>query len=119
MIIITIFEDSINVAKLLNETEAFEVLDYLKDLINEVDKNRDKITPNYEIRKLPSPIEIYTYLPKLNCKKCGCETCLAFATKFVKGETSINKCIHLKEEGNERNLEKLKTYEELGINVIA
>ena len=118
-IIITIFEDSINVAKLLNETEAFEVLDYLKDLINEVDKNRDKITPNYEIRKLPSPIEIYTYLPKLNCKKCGCETCLAFATKFVKGETSINKCIHLKEEGNERNLEKLKTYEELGINVIA
>ena len=78
-----------------------------------------KITPNYEIRKLPSPIEIYTYLPKLNCKKCGCETCLAFATKFVKGETSINKCIHLKEEGNERNLEKLKTYEELGINVIA
>ena len=25
----------------------------------------------------------------------------------------------LKEEGNERNLEKLKTYEELGINVIA
>ena len=106
-IIITIFEDSINVAKLLNETEAFEVLDYLKDLINEVDKNRDKITPNYEIRKLPSPIEIYTYLPKLNCKKCG------------KGETSINKCIHLKEEGNERNLEKLKTYEELGINVIA
>jgi len=118
-IIITIFEDSINVAKLLNETEAFEVLDYLKDLINEVDKNRDKITPNYEIRKLPSPIEIYTYLPKLNCKKCGYETCLAFATKFVKGETSINKCIHLKEEGNERNLEKLKTYEELGINVIA
>ena len=69
-IIITIFEDSINVAKLLNETEAFEVLDYLKDLINEVDKNRDKITPNYDIRKLPSPIEIYTYLPKLNCKKC-------------------------------------------------
>ena len=96
-----------------------DIFHYLKDLINEVDENRDKIIPNYETRKLPSPIEIYTYLPKLNCKKCGCETCLAFATKFVKGEISINKCLHLKEEGNEKNLEKLKTYEELGINFIA
>ena len=96
-----------------------DIFPYLKDLINEVDENRDKIIPNYETRKLPSPIEIYTYLPKLNCKKCGCETCLAFATKFVKGEISINKCLHLKEEGNEKNLEKLKTYEELGINFIA
>ena len=31
-IIITMFEESINVAKLLNETEAFEILDYVKDL---------------------------------------------------------------------------------------
>lgn len=115
-IIITMFEESVNVAKLLNETEAFEVLDYLKDLINEVDENRDKITPNYDIRRLPSPIEIYTYLPKLNCKKCGFETCLAFATKFVRGETKLNKCIHLKEKGNEANLEKLISYEEIWIN---
>ena len=109
----------INIAKLLNETEAFEILDYVKDLINEVDKNRDYITPNYEIRKLPSPIEIYTYLPKLNCKKCGYETCLAFATKFVKGEININKCIPLKEDINKNKLEKLKSYEEIGMNTIA
>ena len=113
------FEDSINVAKLLNETEAFEILDYIKDLINKVDKNRDNIIPNYEIRKLPSPIEIYTYLPKLNCKKCGFETCLAFATKFIKGETSIDKCTYLKEKGNENKLKKLKDYEEIGINFTA
>lgn len=117
-IIITMFKDSINVSKLLNETEAFEILDYLKDLINYVDKNRNKINPSYEIRKLPSPIEIYKYLPKLNCKKCGYETCLAFATKFVKGEASINRCIQLKEEKNIKNLEKLKSYEELEINII-
>ena len=114
-IIITMFEESINVAKLLNETEAFEILDYLKDLINYVDKNRDNITPNYEIRKLPSPIEIYTYLPKLNCKKCGFTTCLAFATKFVKGETNLNKCIPLNEHKN--NLEKLMSYENIFLNI--
>ena len=117
-IIITMFEESINISKLLNETEAFEILDYVKDLINEVDINRDYITPNYEIRKLPSPIEIYRYLPKLNCKKCGYETCLAFATDFIKGEININKCIPLKEDINKNKLEKLKSYEEIGMNII-
>ena len=114
-IIITMLEESINVAKLLNETEAFEIIDYLKDLINYVDKNRDNITPNYEIRKLPSPIENYSYLPKLNCKKCGFTTCLAFATKFVKGETNLNKCIPLNE--NKSNLEELMSYENIFLNI--
>ena len=107
--IITIFEENINVAKLLNETEAFEVLDYLKDIINEVDEKRNEIQPSYELRKLPSPIEAYTYLPKLNCKKCGQETCLAFATKLIKGETKIKRCLHLYEKGNENNIDKLES----------
>ena len=107
--IITIFEENINVAKLLNETEAFEVLDYLKDIINEVHEKRNEIQPSYELRKLPSPIEVYTYLPKLNCKKCGQETCLAFATKLIKGETKIKRCLRLYEKGNENNIDKLES----------
>ncbi|MCR8746763.1 (Fe-S)-binding protein [Romboutsia lituseburensis] len=106
--IITMFEDNINVAKLINETEAFEVLDYIKDIINEVDEKRDKITPSDELRKLPSPIEAYAYLPKLNCKKCGQETCLAFATKLIKGECKLKRCLHLYENGNKSNIEKLE-----------
>ena len=54
------------------------------------------------------PIEIYKYLPKLDCKKCGYQSCLSFATMLVKDEVNINRCVHLK--GNEYNLKKVKSY---------
>ena len=54
------------------------------------------------------PIEIYKYLPKLDCKKCGYQSCLSFATMLVKDEVNINRCVHIK--GNEYNLKKVKSY---------
>lgn len=103
--IITIYKDKVNIAKLLNETEAFEALDNLKEIINMVDKKRDEISPSYEIKKLPSPLDLYKHLPKLNCKKCGQETCLSFATKLLKDQAKPKKCLHLYEKGNEKNAE--------------
>ncbi|MGL6107983.1 (Fe-S)-binding protein [Romboutsia sp.] len=106
--IITIYSDNVAIAKLLNETDAFETLDYLKDIINEVDSKRDEIEPSYEMIKLPSPLELYTYLPKLNCKKCGHPTCLAFATKVLNGQEKVKKCLHLYEKHNKENYEEVE-----------
>jgi acetyl-CoA decarbonylase/synthase complex subunit gamma len=39
-----------------------------------------------------SPLEVYKLLPKTNCMKCGERNCLAFATKVVNRETSLEKC---------------------------
>lgn len=56
------------------------------------------------------PIDIYKYLPKLDCKKCGYQSCLSFAIMLVKSEENVNRCIHLKEKGNEYKLKKVKSY---------
>ena len=56
------------------------------------------------------PIEIYKYLPKLDCKKCRYQSCLSFAIMLAKGEVNINRCVHLKEKGNEYNFKKVKSY---------
>ena len=45
-----------------------------------------------------SPIDIYMQLPKTNCKKCGLENCMAFATKLVNRETALEFCKPLLEE---------------------
>jgi len=45
-----------------------------------------------------SPIDIYMQLPKTNCKKCGLENCMAFATKLVNRETALEMCKPLLEE---------------------
>jgi ArsR family metal-binding transcriptional regulator len=39
-----------------------------------------------------SPIDVYKLLPRTNCKECGEENCMAFATKVVNREVSIESC---------------------------
>ncbi len=55
-----------------------------------------------------SPIDIYKLLPKTNCKECGQDNCMAFATKIVNREVSIDQCPPLLKKENEKAYAKLK-----------
>jgi acetyl-CoA decarbonylase/synthase complex subunit gamma len=59
------------------------------------------------IREL-SPIDIYKLLPRTNCKECGEENCMAFATKVVNREVSIEKCPPLLTKEHEKAYKQLK-----------
>lgn len=43
-------------------------------------------------------LEIYKYLPKTNCKKCGLPTCLAFAMKLAAKQANLEQCPEISEE---------------------
>ena len=55
-----------------------------------------------------SPIDIYKLLPKTNCKECGEENCMAFATKVVNREVPIEKCPPLLTKQYEKAYKQLK-----------
>mgnify|MGYP006267490959 CR=1 FL=1 len=55
-----------------------------------------------------SPIDVYKLLPRTNCKECGEENCMAFATKVVNREVSIDKCPPLLTKEHEKAYKKLK-----------
>jgi len=59
------------------------------------------------IREL-SPIDVYKLLPRTNCKECGEENCMAFATKVVNREVSIEKCPPLLTKEHEKAYKQLK-----------
>ncbi|MBK5133340.1 acetyl-CoA decarbonylase/synthase complex subunit gamma [Candidatus Bathyarchaeota archaeon] len=59
-------------------------------------------------KKELSPIDIYKLLPKTNCKECGEENCMAFATKIVNREIQINKCLPLLKQQNSKAYNQLK-----------
>ncbi|SHK12591.1 Metal-binding trascriptional regulator, contains putative Fe-S cluster and ArsR family DNA binding domain [Geosporobacter subterraneus DSM 17957] len=105
---ITIYPEKLAVAKVINETDAFEIINLVKDLINNTYENRDHIEPLFEMRANISPIEIYKQLPKLNCKRCGETACMAFASKLISGEQNIKKCLPLYEKAYLDNLEKVE-----------
>lgn len=55
-----------------------------------------------------SPIEIYKALPKINCKECGVDNCMAFATKIVNREMELDSCKPLLKPENAKAYAKLK-----------
>ena len=55
-----------------------------------------------------SPIDVYKLLPKTNCKECGQENCMAFATKIVNREVTIDACKPLLKKEYEKAYSQLK-----------
>ncbi len=55
-----------------------------------------------------SPIDVYKLLPRTNCKECGQENCMAFATKIVNREVQIDQCPPLLKKENEKAYNQLK-----------
>ena len=54
-------------------------------------------------------MEIYPFLPKTNCKKCGYPTCMAFALALLQGKAKVDDCTPLIDEKKyKENYEKLK-----------
>lgn len=39
-----------------------------------------------------SPIDVYKFLPKTNCRECGESNCMAYATRVVNGERMLTDC---------------------------
>jgi len=67
-------------------------------------ENKRDLYENNEI----NAIEVYQCLPKLDCKKCGYQSCLSFATKLLIGDVDVNRCEHI--HGNKYNLHKVKSF---------
>lgn len=55
-----------------------------------------------------SPIDVYKLLPRTNCKECGEDNCMAFATKLVNREVTIEKCPPLLTKELEKSYKQLK-----------
>ncbi len=105
--LITFRPREIAITKLEDEKEAREVMEELKQIVNETDQNREHIKPDYNSRKELKSSEILKFLPKTNCKECGEQTCFAFSYKLVRRESDITKCTLLFSEQHREKRESL------------
>jgi len=111
--LITFRPRQIALTKLEDENEAREVMEELKQILNETYANRDHIQPTYTTRPVLRPLEVFKLLPGGNCKECGEATCMAFALKLVNNEIELQKCPLLFTKEFETN--RLKLIEERGL----
>jgi ArsR family metal-binding transcriptional regulator len=90
--VITFWSQQIAVTKLEDENEAREVIEELKEVVNETYASRDHIKPTYTSRSIPRPLDIFKLLPGKNCKECEVPTCMAFALKLINDELEWKQC---------------------------
>ena len=109
--ILTIYSQVAVMAKVDGEDDAGEQLRWFQELCNDVWSRRDEIAPLYERRQQLGPLDVYSLLPRLNCKACGEATCLAFAVGLLLGSQQLGGCSRLAKdeyaEGGQRLSELL------------
>jgi ArsR family metal-binding transcriptional regulator len=90
--LITLHPKEIAAGQVKDVQTANKICDWIKQQINFIYENKDKIEPLYERRSQLNVLEIYKLLPQTNCKQCGEQTCIAFACKVLSEEKSIMLC---------------------------
>ena len=104
--LITLHPREIAVNALKDDSEADNILEWLKQEINEAWQKRDALVPSFETLAQPRIFDILKLLPKTNCGECHQPTCTVFASLVAQGVKGVEDCPPLVEE----NKEELQKY---------
>lgn len=108
MITLTAHEIAINIVK--DQAEAEEVLEWLRQEINDAWERRGEIVPSFEVAAPPRIFEIFKILPHTNCRACGQPTCMVFAVQVSQGAQGFTDCPHLDQENRRKLREYLRQF---------
>lgn len=89
---ISLYPNRIAVAKPDEIVDAWRTLEMIRRLVNSTWSRRGEIEPDFTLHVRPPALEIFKRLPRTNCRQCGENTCLAFASKVYLGQESVDKC---------------------------
>ena len=87
----------IAVSNVQDRDAAIKEVEGLVRLVNRTWERRAEIEPSEEVRRRPTPMEVYALLPRSNCRACGQGTCFVFAAKLVAGQVRLEDCTPLGE----------------------
>jgi ArsR family metal-binding transcriptional regulator len=92
--IITIYQDGfVTMTMIKDKEEALSILQELEEKAKLAWQKRDEIDLTKPLEKsFVGPFDVYKYLPKTNCKRCGEGTCMAYAFKVLNGEKKLKDC---------------------------
>jgi ArsR family metal-binding transcriptional regulator len=108
LITLTSHEIAINVVK--DQTEAEDILEWLKAEINATWERRGEITPSFEVAVPPRVLDVLKFLPRTNCRACGQPTCMVFAVQVCQGAQGLAARPGLEPENQSRLRDYLSQY---------
>ncbi len=95
---ITFYRDQVIVTQVKDVSEGLEMVSALRDLVNLCWRQRTTVEPATEARQAPRPLDVWTLLPRTNCRRCGEGTCLAFASGLLLHRREVDECPALRDD---------------------
>lgn len=95
---LTLYADKVFITKVTHADEGLQLLAALTDAINATWDHRQELVAVTALRRAPRPLDIWLLLPQSNCKRCGEETCWAFACNLILQNRELCECLPLQEE---------------------
>ena len=108
--LITVHSKKIAINALKDEEEATKIIEWLKREINAAWENRGEIEPSYVSAPIPKVFEILKLLPKTNCRECGQNTCMVFASMVAEGAKDAKDCPPLDDSNNKKLSEYMSRF---------
>ena len=103
--LITVYSQQIAINALKDEQEADQILEWLRQEINETWEKREGIKPSFQGTSRPQILEVLKLLPRTNCRECGQTTCTVFASLVAEGGKGPEDCPRLSDP-DKKNLKK-------------
>lgn len=95
---LTLYADRVFITQVSNAEEGLELLAALVDAINATWQHREQLVAVTTARRAPRPLDVWSLLPKTNCKLCGEATCMAFAFALLQHKRALADCLPLKSD---------------------
>jgi len=93
--LIALYPHRVEASKVADLDEAKAIVSWIIELINDLDRRRLDIRPDFERHDRLTVLDIVKLLPGTNCRGCGLATCLAFAAALGEEKVSILSCTDL------------------------
>jgi len=93
--LITLHPRKLAAAKVRDLDDARALADWILERINECDRRRLEIDPDFRRRDRLTVLDVVKLLPGTHCRRCGLATCLAFAAALSEERASVLACADL------------------------
>jgi len=96
--LVAIHGREITISPVRDRVEAEELLEWLREKVNEAWKKRGTTRLSFTTRKPLTVMAILRELPRNNCGECGFPTCTVFATRLTREETAPGACPYYQQD---------------------
>lgn len=92
---ITLYADKVYITQVSDVNEGLQLLAALTDAINATWVHRSQLKPVVVRQRAPRLLDVWTLLPRTNCRQCAEATCMAFAAALLQGRRTLVECAPL------------------------